>query len=147
MHSVHNGQCPAYLRHTVLMQSPVIPIEVWPIRSVASKRYFIPRCGERAFRVAGPRTWNDLPSQLHTVADFWATVCKTVRPMLSDCCPDCLSCLSVTLVYCGQTVGSIKTKLDMEVSLGPGHIALDGDPATPPLKGHSPQFSAHVCCG
>jgi len=25
------------------------------------------------------------------VADFWATVCKTVRPMLSDCCPDCLS--------------------------------------------------------
>jgi len=25
----------------------------------------------------------------------WATVCKTVRPMLSD------RCLSVTLVYCG----------------------------------------------
>ena len=33
-----------------------------------------------------------------------ATVCKTVRPMLSvRClsCPVCLSCLSVTLVYCG----------------------------------------------
>jgi len=27
---------------------------------------------------------------------FWATVCKTVRPMLSD---RCLSCLSVTLVF------------------------------------------------
>jgi len=24
---------------------------------------------------------------------------------------------------------------------------LDGDPALPPLKGHSPQFSAHVRCG
>jgi len=24
---------------------------------------------------------------------------------------------------------------------------LDGDPAPPPPKGHSPQFSAHVCCG
>jgi len=36
-------------------------------------------------------------------ADFWATVCKTVRPTLSD---RCLSvCLSVTLVYCDQTVG------------------------------------------
>jgi len=26
---------------------------------------------------------------------FWATVCKTVRPMLSDRCPVCMSCLSV----------------------------------------------------
>jgi len=57
----------------------------------------------------------------------------------------CLSCLSATLVYCGHTVGWIKTKLDMELDLGPGHVVLDGDPAPP--KGHSPQFSAHVCCG
>ena len=28
-----------------------------------------------------------------------------------------------------------------------GHIVLDGDPALPPQKGHSPQFLAHVCCG
>ena len=35
---------------------------------------------------------------------FWATVCKTVRPMLSDRCLSVLSCLSVTLVYCGETV-------------------------------------------
>jgi len=33
-----------------------------------------------------------------------------------------LSCLSVTLVYCDQTVGWIKMKLGMEVGLGPGHI-------------------------
>jgi len=31
--------------------------------------------------------------------------------------------------------------------LGLGHIVLDGDPPPPPPKGHSPQFSAHVCCG
>jgi len=40
---------------------------------------------------------------------FWATVCKTVRSTLSDrCLSVCLSCpvcLSVTLVYYGQTVG------------------------------------------
>jgi len=54
--------------------------------------------------------------------------------------------LSVTLVYCGQTVGWMKMKLGMQVGLGPGHIALDGDPAPPPAKGHIPQFSAHICC-
>ena len=48
----------------------------------------------------------------------------------------CPTCLSVTLVYCGQTVGCIKIKLGMEVGLGPGHIVLDGDPAAP--KGAQP---------
>jgi len=52
----------------------------------------------------------------------------------------------VTLVYCGQTVGWIKIKLDMQVNLGPGHIVLDRDPAPLP-KGPEPQFPAHVCCG
>ena len=46
------------------------------------------------------------------------------RPMVSDGCP---VCLSVTLLYCRQTVGWIKMKLGMEVGLGPGHIVLDGD--------------------
>ena len=39
----------------------------------------------------------------------------------------CLSCLSVTLVYCGQTVEWIKMKLGVQVGFGPGHIVLDGD--------------------
>ena len=38
-------------------------------------------------------------------------------------------------------------KLGTQLGLGPGHIVLGGDPAIPPLKGHSPQFSAHICCG
>jgi len=33
------------------------------------------------------------------------------------------------------------------VDHSPGDIVLDGDPALPPPKGHSPQFSAHVYCG
>jgi len=53
-------------------------------------------------------------------------------------------------VYCGQTVGWIKTLLDTDVDLGPGHIVLDGDPA--PLESGTatlppPLFSAHVYCG
>ena len=64
-------------------------------------------------------------------------------PVLSVC--PVLSVLSVTLVYCGQTVGWINMKLGTQVGFGPGHIVLYGDPAPP--KGHSPQFSAHICCG
>jgi len=54
------------------------------------------------------------------------------------------SCLSVTLVHSGHTVGWIKIK---RVGLAPRHIVLDGDTAPPTPKGHSPQFSAHICCG
>jgi len=50
----------------------------------------------------------------------------------------CLSVLSVTLVYCGQTVGWIKMKLSMQVGLGPSHIVLDRDPGPPSPNGHSP---------
>jgi len=65
--------------------------------------------------------------------------------MLSD---RCLSVLPVTFVYCGQTVGWIKTKLGMKVGLGPGDTVLDGDPVPPPQRGTVlPQFSAHICCG
>jgi len=65
--------------------------------------------------------------------------------MLSDhchVCHVCLSvCLSVTFVHCGQTVGCIKKKLGIQVGLGPGHILLHGDPATPPQKGRgAPKF-------
>ena len=66
---------------------------------------------------------------------FWATVCKTVRPVLSDRCLSCLSCLSVTLVYCGQTVGRIKTKLGTRLGFGPGHTVLDREPAPSPQRG------------
>ena len=39
-------------------------------------------------------------------------------------------------------------KLGMQVGLVPGHIVLDGYPATIPQRGAAPpQFSAHVCCG
>ena len=40
-------------------------------------------------------------------------------------------------VYCGQMAGWIQMPLGTEVSLGPGHILLDGDAAHPP-KGEQP---------
>jgi len=72
---------------------------------------------------------------------FEATLCETARPMLLDrCLSVCPVCLSVTLVYCGQTVGWIKIQLGMQVGLDPGHIMLDGDPVPPPKTGTAPNF-------
>jgi len=62
-------------------------------------------------------------------------------------CYQTVVCLSVLLVYCGQTVGWIKIKLGTEVGLGPGHIELDGLQLPQPQRGTAPsQFSAHICC-
>jgi len=55
--------------------------------------YIVLRCGLTIFN--GP---------------FWA--------LLVRCLSVCLSCLSVKLLYCGQTVGWIKIPLDTEVGLG-----------------------------
>ena len=67
--------------------------------------------------------------------------------MLSDRCTVCPVCLSLTLVYCGQTVEWIKMLLGTEVGLGPGDIVLDGDPDSPKRGHNSPRFSVHVCGG
>jgi len=67
----------------------------------------------------------------------------TVRPMPRDLRP---VCLSVTLVYCGQTIGWIKLPLGTEVGLAPGDIV--SDPAPPTRRGTAfPPHSADVCCG
>ena len=58
-----------------------------------------------------------------------------------------LSVPSVTLVYCGQTVGLIHMKLGTQVGVGPGHIVLDGVQLPLPQKVAEPQFLAHICCG
>ena len=72
---------------------------------------------------------------------FWATVLR--RPFVKRFAPCyqtvvCPVCLSVTLVYCGQTVGWIKMKRGKQVGLGPCHIVLDGDPAPSPQRGTAP---------
>ena len=82
-----------------------------------------------------PKAHKATGSCIVTPQNFCVTVSKTVRRMLSDRSPVCLSCLSVTLVHCGQTVEWIKMKLGTQVGLGPGHIVLDRDPAAPPQKG------------
>ena len=62
---------------------------------------------------------------------------------LSDC-PVCLSVCDVSALWPNGWMDQDETWHGV-IGLGLGHMVLDGDPAPP--KGHSPQFSAHVCCG
>ena len=50
-------------------------------------------------------------------------------------------------MHCGQTVGRIKMNLGTLVGLSLGHTVLDGDPAPPPPKGHSPPIFGPYFCG
>ena len=77
---------------------------------------------------------------------FRATVYKTVSPICYRwvVLSVCLSCLSVPLVYCGQTVGRMKMKLSTQVGLSPRHIVLEGDPAPFPKQAQPPIFSPYL---
>jgi len=73
------------------------------------------------------------------LCSFWATVCKTVRPMLPNrCLSVCLSCLSVCDVGVLWPNGWIyqgdRALLSVQVGIGPGHIVY-GDPAPLQKKG------------
>ena len=74
---------------------------------------------------------------------FWATVCKTVRRMLS------VRCLSVCPVCNVRALWPNGwTDQDETWHAGRprhGHIVIDGDPATPPSNGHSsPIFGPYL---
>ena len=81
----------------------------------------------------------------------WATVSKTVRLTLSDRCLPVLSvcpvCLSVTLVYCGQTVGRIKMKRTWHAGrsrLWPQCVRWR--PSSPSPEEAQPPIFGHICC-
>ena len=85
-------------------------------------------------------------SIVHNTAQNTSDKFLGVRPMLSVRCLSVCLCLSVTLVYCGQTVGWIKMKLGVEVGLG--HIVLHGDPVPPPKGAQPPNVRPMLwCCG
>jgi len=72
---------------------------------------------------------------------FWATVCKTVSPMLSLSCRSCLPCPVLSVCNVGVLwQNDIKMKVGVQVGLAPGHIVLDGDPAPASPTGHIPQI-------
>jgi len=76
-----------------------------------------------------------------TLNRFWATGCKTIRPICyrSVVLFVCLSCRSVCDIGVLWPNGwRIKVKPGMQVGLGPCDIVLDGDPAAPPKRGTDP---------
>jgi len=76
---------------------------------------------------------------------FWATVCKTVRPMLLDHCPVSLSVCDVGVLWPDGWMDQDETW--HEGRPRPWQHSVRWGPNSPPRSGHSPQFSAHTCCG
>jgi len=75
---------------------------------------------------------------------FWATVCKTVRPMLSDrCLPVCPVC-NVGVLWPNGWTDQDETWRAGRPQPRP-HCVTRGPSSLSP-KGHIPRFSAHVCC-
>jgi len=79
------------------------------------------------------------------VAYDWATVCKTVRPMLSDRCLSALSVCDVGVLWPNGWMDQHATWCGGRPRPRP-HCVIWG-PMQLLKKWYSPQFSAHVCCG
>ena len=79
---------------------------------------------------------------------FWATVCKTVRPMLSDrcpVCPICPVCLSVCLSACDVGALWLNGWMNQDETcharrLRPWPHCVRWGPSSPSPKGASPNF-------
>ena len=97
-------------------------------------------------------SWGGTTKHYLISPDFWATVCETVRPMLSVRCLSCLFVLSVCPVCHVRALWpNGLTDQDETRHAGrprPWPHCVRWGPSSPPLKGHSPpQFSAHFYCG
>ena len=75
--------------------------------------------------------------------NFWATVCKTVRPMLSDRCLSCLYVCDIGVLWPNGWMDQDETWHAGRPRSWP-HCVRWG-PSSPNPKEHSPQFSAHIC--
>ena len=68
MFLVHNHQCPDYMINIVSLVSDDPGRR--RLRSAASTDYHVPRTraklGDRAFSIAGPTTWNNLPQSVRS---------------------------------------------------------------------------------
>ena len=78
---------------------------------------------------------------------FWATVCKTVRPMLSDSCLSCPVCPVCNVRALWPNGWTHQDETWRAGRPHPGDFVLDGDPVPPSPKGGRSKFSAHVYCG
>ena len=80
--------------------------------------------------------------------NFWVTVCKTVRPMLSVRCPVYLSVCNVGVLWPNGWTDQDETWHAGTSRPWPHCVTGRWGPRSPSPKGAQPrQFSAHICCG
>jgi len=81
---------------------------------------------------------------MYSVKRFWATVCKTVRPMLSDRCLTVCPVCDVGTLWPNGWMDQDETRHARRPRTWPPCVRWGLSFPSP--KGHSPQFSAHICC-
>jgi len=88
-----------------------------------------------------PESTSQMPTcRLDRFSRFWATVCKAVRPVLSDHCLSRPVC-DVGIFWPNGWMDQDATWHVVGVNLG--QIVLDGDPApSPPKRGTAPNFQS-----
>ena len=83
MHAIANNNSPEYITEILVRNSSLQ--ERAALRSFISGGYVVPRSktefGKRAFCVAGPTTWNELPPELRNMPDF-QTFKRALEPHL-----------------------------------------------------------------
>ena len=72
LHAAHTHRCPEYISRLV---TSTVSIPSRPrLRSATGNRYEAPKTrlqfGERAFSVAGPTTWNNLPKEITDICEI-----------------------------------------------------------------------------
>ena len=77
----------------------------------------------------------------------WATVCKTVRPVLSDGCLSCLSCSVLSQFVLWPNGWMDEDETWHAGRPRPCPHCVRWKPSSPCPKGHNPQFVTHICCG
>ena len=80
------------------------------------------------------------------VKPFWATVCKTVRPMLSVRCLPVLSVCDVRTMRPNGWTDQDET-WHAVIGLGSSHIVLDGELAPLRKGAQPPPIFGYFCCG
>ena len=125
---------------------------IWKLKTFSKLFHlnlYIRQLGQRLTSLSSPQLpspRNNSYSTFPLSFAFRATVCKTVRPVLSDRCLSVLSCLSVCPV-CNVGVLSPNAWMDQDVTWHPGtprswpHCVRWG-PIFPSPSWHSPRFSA-----
>ena len=80
---IFSPNVPTYLKHSISLRNPVYPTRLSESPNLEVKVARYRRSGDRAFSFGAPPLWNNLPSNIKTIADFKTFKCKLKTHLFS----------------------------------------------------------------